>query len=191
MRDRVAISAENLAKINKTNYKLVRKNSIESFKKRTDLPAWIYASFKKSAYESAEDRKAYRIKKHFSYHAGHCVECEAPLIDFVYPLDTEVKNKRGLFITKFYACKTHSQKIPNKIYTVKRCCVCGVYFSSMGISNYCSNACRSYDGYQKRKPEAHAKKCVVCDAEFIPKRVDAVYCGGKCRTANHRAVKVS
>jgi hypothetical protein len=193
MRDRVAIAALNLDKISQTDYRLVRKRAIDFFKNQ-HLTGWLKVALKRSAYQSADDRKAEAVKTHYTYHAGHCAECQAPLIDFVYPLDSQTEFKRGrrtmLEIVRRYACNDHAQRLTTKSYSVKSCAVCGVGFEAFGASGYCSPACRSYDGYQKRRTVLEPRQCTACDAEFVPKRADSVYCSGKCRTASHRRRKL-
>lgn len=196
MRDRVAISARLLAEINNADYEAIRQKDINSLNERIESITPEYRAFAISrANTSASDRKIEDIKKHYSYHAGHCAECENPLITAVYALDKNVSRDCGKFgirwdIVKLPACVTHSQWLKNKTYSMKLCRVCNVLFETYGTSDYCSTACRNYANYQMNKKIVQPKKCVACDAEFIPKRTDAVYCGGKCRTANHRAVKI-
>jgi hypothetical protein len=137
MRDRVAIAALNLDKISQTDYRLVRKRAIQSLKNR-HLTGWLKVALKGSAYQSADDRKAEAVKTHYTYHAGHCAECQAPLIDFVYPLDSQTEFKRGrrtiLEIVRRYACNAHSQRLTTRAYSVKSCAVCGVGFEAFGAS---------------------------------------------------------
>jgi hypothetical protein len=124
-----------------------------------------------------------------------------PLIEAVYPLDTRntTKNylKRGKKLT---ACAKHSKQLNDKKYRINFCECCRVRFikASGRKSIYCSLACRNYSDYQNTKSTIPKKykliiknkiPCKHCSSNFVPKRIDSIFCSGKCRIAYWRLTR--
>lgn len=192
MRDRVAIAAKQLQKIYETDYESERQKDIE--RASTVSGEWR-ESMIAFAHRSAEERKEGDLKTHFSYHAGHCAECEKPLEYFIYPLDRRIKVDRGRWgfewkTENVYACEAHTQQLKGQTYKISECPVCHTPFKSASESRFCSTACRSFHDYHERNPKKYKpKRCAQCDQAFLSARSDSLYCCGTCRVAHHRATR--
>ena len=213
-KNRIADSEKSLNKILTTDYETLRLNEIEKAKNSPDdnFKSWRISN----AETPAIKRKHHDLKKHFSYHAGHCCECHKELTSIIYPCDYAIKHDRGAgkrdifgrLMDRYYyeqvrqyACIEHEKKLKEKQYQLLNCVVCHTLFYSYSQSNkiakifknnqygICSSACRSYfDYHYKNLLKQQTALCKHCNAEFTPKRKDAAFCSGKCRTAHHRLV---
>lgn len=80
---------------------------------------------------------------------------------------------------------------------LRTCVVCGQEFFGQGRIVACTDTCakiqrdktRTRGNPKPRRVEHEPRTCDQCDSEFIPRRKDALFCSGKCRTAHHRGRK--
>lgn len=212
-KDRLADSAKSLEKILSTDYEKLRLEQITEAENSPDNGFKKYRL--ENAKTPASEKKQHALKKHFSYYAGHCCECYKPLEKHIFPHDVNEKHDRGEekkigfsgdVLPRYYwrlvrmvACEEHQKRLKDKEYKVFSCLNCRAVFTSYSEFKvfkkvdpkysdigYCSLACRSFYNYQLRKAKKNTIPCQCCKTEFIPKRKDAVFCSGKCRTASHR-----
>jgi len=73
----------------------------------------------------------------------------------------------------------------------RTCKVCESEFFHVGRVTCCSNRCaairRKDTHVQPKRVEHGLRQCGQCGEWFTPARVDARFCSGRCRVANHRA----
>lgn len=82
-----------------------------------------------------------------------------------------------------YGDPLYNGRLPGNIKKDQICSNCKNVFHSVYISKYCSRECM---GITFRKQEL--KKCKLCNAEFLPKGENNVYCSKECRNAKKKLV---
>jgi predicted nucleic acid-binding Zn ribbon protein len=72
--------------------------------------------------------------------------------------------------------------------TGSNCCICGTAVGWVHPEAVCSPDCYRQLRLRRRRVTHAERTCAACGEAFTPSRVDARYCGDRCRQRAHRSV---